>query len=194
MGYIHPMDDDLAGTLVRDTLLGQTSRFAELVRGFESPVYNLALRMTGSAADAADLTQETFLRAWLNLDKYNQQHKFFTWLYTLALNLIRNHLKKTSRHGLMLSALAFPDQLPAEEAPAANPAAALATKQKGRAIQDLLFHLPVEQREALLLRFFQDMSFAELATILGVSQSAAKMRVRRGLAALREVKKSGARD
>jgi RNA polymerase sigma factor (sigma-70 family) len=80
--------------LVQEILLGRRGLFAELVEEFERPVFSLALRMTGSPSDAEDLSQEIFVRAWLNLDKYEPQKKFFTWLYTLALNVIRNHLKK----------------------------------------------------------------------------------------------------
>lgn len=177
------MENHRALTLVRETLHGQTNRFAELVKGFEGPVYNLALRMTGSPADAADLTQETFLRAWLNLDKYDQERKFFTWLYTLALNLIRNHLRKAARLGPTAGVL--PDRPPVEEAVAANPVQALDARRQGRDIQAVLQRLPLEQREALLLRFFQDVSFEDIAVILGVGVSCAKMRVRRGLVAMR---------
>ncbi|SDB34302.1 RNA polymerase sigma-70 factor, ECF subfamily [Desulfonatronum thiosulfatophilum] len=179
------MEDKVAKALVREVLQGQTPCFAELVKGFESPVYNLALRMTGSPADAADLSQETFVRAWLHLDKYDLERKFFTWLYTLSLNLIRNHLAKTGR--AVLSGQPHPDRELVEEARNANPAQSLAAKQDGLKVQDMLQRLPLEQREALLLRFFQDVSFKDMAVILGVTTSAAKMRVRRGLETMRRM-------
>ncbi len=179
------MEDKVAKVLVREALQGSRDAFSELVRGFESPVYNLALRMTGSASDAADLAQESFVRAWLHLDKYDLERKFFTWLYTLSLNLIRNHLAKTGRTDF--APLLDPDRQPIEEARSANPAPALFAKQDGLMVQEVLRSLPLEQREALLLRFFQDVSFKDMAVILGVSTSAAKMRVRRGLEAMRRV-------
>lgn len=179
------MDNELAKNLIREILGGQTGRFAELVEWFKTPIYTLALRMTGSATDAQDLTQEIFIRAWLNLDKYDQRYKFFTWLYTLALNLIRNHLKKTSRQTPV--AAAFPEQLLPDKTADADPAQSLAAREERREINNKLLRLPAEQREALLLRFFQDVSFEDMAAIMWVGVSAAKMRVGRGLVALRKM-------
>jgi RNA polymerase sigma-70 factor (ECF subfamily) len=172
------MDPDPIPTLVRHILNGRTDLFAELVGQFQTPIYNLALRMTGSAADAADLTQDTFVRAWIHLDKYDPRKKFFTWLYTLSLNLIRNHLRKRA------SCLA-PAHEPAAVSLALDPAQALASRQEAGRIQQLLLRLPEDQREALWLRFFSDLSYSEMAAIMGVSPSGAKMRVSRGLRRLR---------
>lgn len=183
------MDETTARGLVREVLAGEDRRYAELVRGFEGPVYNLALRLTGSAADAADLAQETFLRAWLNLDKYDQEHKFFTWLYTLCLNLTRNHLKKAGR--VAGFARVGPERAPIDETRAANPGPALAAKRAELEIQEVLGVLSVDHREALLLRYFQDVAYEDMAVILGISPSAAKMRVRRGLEAMRRVLGAG---
>jgi DNA-directed RNA polymerase specialized sigma24 family protein len=88
--------------LVQEILLGRKDLFAELIGEFERPIFSLALRMTGSSTKAADLSQEIFVRAWLNLDKYDPKKEFFTWLYTLSLNVIRNHLKKKTRSGSTL--------------------------------------------------------------------------------------------
>ena len=177
------MDPNRIPTLVRGILQGRTDLYAELVGEFQKPIYNLALRMTGSPADAADLTQDIFVRAWINLDKYDSEKKFFTWLYTLALNLIRNHLKKKT---LIVSNDAFrPQGDTVDPSCGADPAVALAIKQRERRIQELLLNLPTDQREALLLRFFSDLSYDEMAAILRVSQSGAKMRVSRGLMRLR---------
>ena len=176
------MEPNRISSLVSGILQGRTELFSELVGEFQKPIYNLALRMTGSPDDAADLTQEIFVRAWINLGRYDPQRKFFTWLYTLALNLIRNHLKKSSRpfsHG----AHPFYDlSLSSEEI---DPAVVLARKEEKGRIELLLLRLPANQREALLLRFFSELPYDEIAAILGISQSGVKMRVSRGLARLR---------
>ncbi|PTN37529.1 RNA polymerase subunit sigma-24 [Desulfonatronum sp. SC1] len=177
------MDDEQTRECVRGALRGDRQAFGDLVGACQTPVYNLALRMTGSPEDAADLTQEAFVRAWLNLEKYDLRHSFRTWLYTLALNVIRNHLKKAGRAGVIMPL--DPERHPADETPGADPVRALAAKQAGLDVLARLRHLPLEQSEALLLRFFQDVSFKDMAEILNVSESAAKMRVRRGLEALR---------
>jgi RNA polymerase sigma-70 factor, ECF subfamily len=182
------MDDDQARQCVHDSLKGHTNRqkecFGKLVEAYQKPIFNLALRMTGSMEDAADLTQETFVRAWLNLDKYDPERSFFTWLYTLALNVIRNHLKKAGRTGILMPL--DPKRHPVDDTQCVDPVRALGAKQAGLDVLARLRRLPLEQSEALLLRFFQDVSFKDMAAMLNVSVSAAKMRVRRGLEALRQ--------
>ncbi len=173
------MDHDHARKLVQAVLDGHTQSYAELLKGFEKPVYNLAFRMTGSATEAADLTQETFLKAWLKLDKYDLRRPFFTWLYTLSLNLIRNHLKHNTHQPVSFSDSEW--HLSNTPSDTAQPLEHLLDQEDHRLWQTRLQQLPLEQREALLLRFYQDISFADIADILGISLSAAKMRVRRGL-------------
>ena len=179
------MDNNSTRNLVSDILRGRTDRFAELISEFERPVYNLALRMTGLEADAADLTQDIFLRVWLNLDKYDPDRKFFTWLYTLAVNLIRNHLKKKVPR--VFDDLSAQEHRQPDASGEGDPSVALAAKQQSLKIQELLLRLPLEQREAIFLRFFGDLPFEEIAAILGVTPGAAKMRVRRGLLRLRNL-------
>jgi RNA polymerase sigma-70 factor, ECF subfamily len=180
------MDPDAIAILVRDVLDGQKERFGKLIEAFDKPIYNLALRMTGSTADAADLTQEIFVRAWIHLDRYDPRRPFHTWLYTLAINLIRNHLRRSKK---IRTAMDDPGRPRPERAgtpgPAPDPAEALADKQAEHRIRAMLLRLPADQREALLLRFFSDLRYGEMADVLGVSQSAAKMRVSRGLERLR---------
>ncbi len=180
------MASESTAALVREILDGRKDLFAELIGAFQSPVYNLALRMTGSAADTADLTQEIFLRAWVHLDRYDPRRPFFTWLYTLSLNLTRNHLRKAPK---TISSSNVPDPGDADggENPDTmpDPSETLFRKQSEAQIQTLLLQLPADQREALLLRFFGDLRYGEMADDLVVSQSAAKMRVSRGLERLR---------
>ncbi len=180
------MAPESTAALVREILDGRKDLFAELIGAFQSPIYNLALRMTGSSADAADLTQEIFVRAWIHLDKYDPRRPFFTWLYTLALNLIRNHLRKAAKT-IPSSNNSGAGDADGADAPETkpDPSETLFRKQSEAQIQALLLQLPADQREALLLRFFSDLRYGEMADVLGVSQSAAKMRVSRGLERLR---------
>lgn len=173
------MASESTAALVREILDGRKDLFAELIGAFQSPIYNLALRMTGSPADAADLTQEIFVRAWINLGKYDPRRPFFTWLYSLGINLLRNHFKK--KHLPVVDA----SSLPVELETGSHPAADLEAEEEKAYLQALLLKLSVEQREAILMRFFGGLSFEEMASVLGISQSAAKMRVSRGLERLR---------
>jgi len=170
--------------LIREILAGDADAFAILVRRYEKPIYNLMLRMTGSEADAIDLTQDAFIRAYENLNRFRPSGRFFNWLYTIGMNLARDHLRRTkikkeaekqlrgsnsSPHIDPEKESVLPDQLAPEE------------------VRTSLQQLPFEYREAIFLRFHEGLSMKELATILGVSLSGAKMRVRRGVLKLRQL-------
>src|SRR5271157_5148342 len=88
------MDQKNEAEIVARVLKGDRQAYALLVDEYKSPIYNLAYRMTGNLEDADDLTQETFIRAYQYLWRYETSKKFFTYIKTLALNLIKNHFKK----------------------------------------------------------------------------------------------------
>lgn len=179
------MDNDEAVKLVAEVLAGHRESFAELLREYQGPIYNLALRLTGGSTDqAADLSQEIFTRAWLKLPAYDSARPFFTWLYSLALNVIRNHLARNRRRPPASGPEA--DRL-ADERRDLDPQDALQRRREQAELLAVLQRLPLEQREVLLLRYYKEIIFPDLAVILGISESAAKMRASRGLAALRQL-------
>lgn len=170
---------------VEAVLRGERAAYAVLVDRYKDRVFNLAYRMTGRFSDADDLTQEAFIRAYVNLGRFDTEKSFFTWLYTISLNTARNHLKKRSRD-IIDGAESWEDGRdtggPGEE----TPESALGGRQEQARLQACLLRLPLDTREAVILRFYQDLSFEETAAVLGISESAAKMRVYRGLEKLRE--------
>jgi RNA polymerase sigma-70 factor (ECF subfamily) len=137
--------------------------------------------MTGNLEDADDLTQETFIRAYQYLWRYDTSKKFFTWLYTLALNLIRNHFKKNkyNKSSEELSANLLADKNP-------SPETELIETQE---ISVYLLRLEDESRALLIMKFHQGLTFEEIAQITGKSISAVKMRIYRGLEKLKELLK-----
>jgi RNA polymerase sigma-70 factor (ECF subfamily) len=169
--------------IVARVLQGEREAFTALVDAYKGAIFNLAFRMTNSYQDADDLSQETFVRAYRNLRQFDPRQRFFTWIYTIGLNIIRNHLKK---HGQEMR----------RENAAQNSSAAgidrgaqterdLAQAQEIRRLEICLQKLPADLREAVVLRFYQDLSFEEIATISDASLSAVKMRVYRGLEQLK---------
>ena len=162
-------------------LKGDRKAYALLVDEYKSPIYNLAYRMTGNLEDADDLTQETFIRAYQYLWRYDTSKKFFTWLYTLALNLIRNHFKKNkyNKSSEELSAHLLADKNP-------SPETELIETQE---ISVYLLRLEDESRALLIMKFHQGLTFEEIAQITGKSLSAVKMRIYRGLEKLKELLK-----
>jgi RNA polymerase sigma-70 factor, ECF subfamily len=172
--------------VVTRVLKGDRNAYALLVEEYKKAIFNLAYRMTGSYDDADDLSQETFLRAYRELRRFDKERRFFTWLYTIGLNLIRNHLKarKAGPVGDMEQAFessvsASFDGHGAEEA--------LFQSHQAYDLGFCLQKLPADLREAIVLRFYQDLSFEDMTEVLHVSLSAAKMRVYRGLQELKRL-------
>jgi RNA polymerase sigma-70 factor, ECF subfamily len=169
------------GEIIGRVLGGDREAFSALVDVFKGPVFRLAFRMTGSVQDADDLTQETFLRAFQSLGRFRAGERFFPWLYTIGLNAIRNHLRK---------AYALQEEAARNEAseaadPRNNPAETAIDREQGLRLQGYLLRLPVPVREAMVLRFYEDMSFEDIASVTGDTMSSAKMKVYRGLEKLR---------
>ena len=175
------MDQKNEAEIVARVLKGDKQAYALLVDEYKSPIYNLAYRMTGNIEDADDLTQETFIRAYQYLWRYDTSKKFFTWLYTLALNLIRNHFKKNkyNKSSEELSANLLADKNP-------SPETELIETQE---ISVYLLRLEDESRALLIMKFHQGLTFEEIAQITGKSISAVKMRIYRGLEKLKELLK-----
>jgi len=166
-------DNDLVAN-IRD---GNTESFSIIVERYQSPVYNLMYRYSGSDTDAADMTQELFCRAFERLDRYHHGKSFFAWLYTLALNQARDWVRKRKREGLNLRRLAA-------DAPIVNTRSAeqLADERDSyRGLESALAALPEDRRELVLLRYRHDRSIGEIAEIFEISRSAVKMRLQRAL-------------
>jgi RNA polymerase sigma-70 factor (ECF subfamily) len=169
------------GEIIVRVLAGDREAFAELVDAYKGPVFRLAFRMTGNERDADDLSQETFLRAYLSLGRFRQGEKFFPWLYTVGLNVIRNHLRRVKAVPEVEAAKGAPDA----EDPRGNPADVAIGRERGRRLQGYLLKLPTPVRQALVLRFYEGMSFEDIAGLTGDSVSGAKMKVYRGLEKIR---------
>jgi RNA polymerase sigma-70 factor, ECF subfamily len=180
------MKPDQETDVIARVLDGETSAYAEIVDAYKKPVVNLAYRMTGSYDDALDLAQETFLKAYSQLGRFDRRKRFFTWLYTISLNLIRNHLKRKARAARREDqerALRYDSW----QANGADPESVLIKRQRDVQIYACLQALSPDLREAVVLRFFQELPFETLADILDISPGAAKMRVYRGLERLTEI-------
>lgn len=169
--------------IVDEILTGDVNAYAILVKRYQKPIFNLMMRMTRCQEDACDLTQDTFLRAYERLERFNGRRAFFPWLYSIGLNLVRDHLrrKKTRQAGndrFKLSATAC-DETP-------DPLDRLVNTLEAKRVQTLAMELPWEYREALVLRFHAGLPVKEVASALGISESGAKMRIHRALRALKK--------
>lgn len=162
---------------------GNRQAFAALAQAYAGPLYNLALRMTGNPAEAEDMVQESFLRAYNNLPQFSGSKRFYSWLYAICLNLLRDGKRRQS---------ARPARLPheaLESLPDAGllPEERLQGEQDRRALLQAVQRLPLQYREVLALRFFQELSFAEVATVCDITENAAKKRVYHALDRLHDM-------
>ena len=171
-------------TLVYQILSGDVDSYALLVKRYQKPIYNLMLRMTSSEQDAVDLTQETFVRAYEKLEKFDPSAPFFPWLYTMGLNLARDFLRRAKKFPIEFYELenSFSIEIDQDDS--------LADRIDAQDVLEGLQTLPVDYREALLLRFHEGLCVSEVASALGLSLSAAKMRIHRGLLRLRQLLKN----
>ena len=177
------MDQKTDAEIVARILEGDVQAYAQLVDAYKSPIYNLAFRMTGSLSDAEDLTQEIFIRAYQKLYQFNRGKKYFTWLYTIGINLIRNHSKKKSKDALThtMDHFSTESQRTGKESREGD----FLSEDSIKRLDENMQKLPVDMREAIILKYYQDMTFEEVAAVTSDSVSAVKMRVYRGLEKLK---------
>jgi RNA polymerase sigma-70 factor (ECF subfamily) len=175
------LDDQQAISAV---LTGDVNAFAVLVERYQKPIYNLMYRMTGSQPDALDLAQETFIKAFEKLDRFQTGKNFFPWLYTIGINHARNFLRRTRLEPKPVNEdweEDGPVTCPGEEEER------LCLRLDQQRLQEALLQLPEDYREAIVLRYQEELSMEDIAASLKLSVSGAKMRVYRGLDKLRQM-------
>lgn len=158
---------------------GDRAAFGALVRRHQDGVYRYILRMVGSRDEALELTQEAFVKAWEALPRWRPEAQFRTWLFSIASNVATDSLRRRR----------IVEFVPLEEdydVPGASvdPADQLQAKQKLRALDAALQRLPHDQREIVLLREIEDMSYGEISAALGISEGTVKSRLARAREAL----------
>lgn len=163
---------------------GEMAAFESLVTAYERRVYSLALRSTGSEADAADITQEVFLRAYRSLDTFRGESGFSTWLYRITVNLCVDLARKNNPAESL-------DDEQALEAPetrgAYQPETALANSELRRELDAALSLVSEEHRKIVILRDVAGMSYADIAAALELEEGTVKSRLARARAALRKI-------
>jgi RNA polymerase sigma-70 factor (ECF subfamily) len=164
--------------------------FAELVDRYQKPIYNFILRTVRDEIEAEDLTQNTFVQVWRSARRYRVSARFSTWLYTIARNLALNELRRRGRHRAESLDAAHPDlqEQPlhqVEDVAALSGPDELVRRELLAKVEEAIADLPEQQRTALLLCREEEVSYEEIARILGVSLSATKSIIHRGRAVLR---------
>lgn len=153
--------------------------FEELIRLHQRMVHALTFRMTGSLADAEDLAQETFLRAYEQIGSFRGTAKFSTWLYRIAVNTCLNwRQSETRRHQIYAQA--------AEEFSVQRESGEASCGDEAGEVQAALLKLPAKQRAAIVLTIYDGLNHAEAAQVLGCSETTVSWRM---FAAKRKLKR-----
>ncbi len=162
-------------TWLTKALQGDVEAFAELVETYQRPVFNLCYRMLGDPDEAEDAAQETFLRAYNAMRSYDTQRSFSTWLLSIAAHYCIDQIRR--RRMTVLSMDQLPDLDPPDIAP--GPEAAAAFHEEQRRIQAMLKNLGPQDRAAVIMLYWYDLSYEEIAESLGLTVSAVKSRLHR---------------
>lgn len=169
---------------------GDTEAFRALIEEYKGRVAATVARMTGAGVDPEELAHEVFVRVWKSAHRYEPSARLSTWLFTIARNLVLNEFRYKARHpAFSRDAMLSDGHADAEGPPAAaslQPDAALQQAELHAAIDRALQRLPENQRTAIILRRYEDVSYEEIATILEVSVSSVKSLLFRARATLRE--------
>jgi len=160
---------------IAEAITGDKEAFSKLVEIYQKPVYSVCYRMLGTPTAAEDAAQEAFIRAYQALDRYDPERSFATWLLSIASNYSIDQLRKKKVTILSMDNekhawLAPPD-------PGPSPEKAALDKEKQALVQAILVDLHETDRAAVVLQYWHDYSYDEIAETLNLSSSAVKSRL-----------------
>lgn len=161
---------------------GDPQAFSELVEAYQKPVYNLCYRMLGTAEDAEDASQETFLRAYKSMKRYDSNRPFSTWLLSIAAHYCIDQIRRRR-----LSIVSI-EELPVPDVPDTSPGleTTVSSNEERRRIRKLLDTLAPTDRAAVIMYYWYDFSYDEICQALSLTMSAVKSRLHRARRAMAE--------
>ena len=174
------MTREQEAAIVRKVLSGDANAFETLVLEYEKNVYNIALRMTGNSEDAADMTQEAFIKAYNSLQSFRGDSKFSVWLYRIVSNVCRDFLRSKNRRPTVSLSVEDDDGEDAQLDVAdesQSPELLLDRKLTRDSVRRGLDSLPPDYRQILLLREIQGLSYDEIAQALSLEVGTVKSRI-----------------
>ena len=173
---IHNADLTEDTALVRRALAGDQEAFATIVEKYKDPVFNVAYRMLGNPTEAEDVAQETFVRAYTQLRTYQEGRRFSTWLLSIASHLSIDQLRRRRFLALPLENAPFLEWIADL---GAGPEQAALQLEASDEMQKVLSVLPPKYRTVLVLRYWYDLSYEEIAEMLGLTSALVKARLHR---------------
>jgi len=181
-------DTQAVNALVRRCVAGDAAAWQEIVQQYNRRIYNICYRFSGSTDDAADLTQDVFIKIYRTLGTYDgTKAAFMTWVTTVTRNLLVDHFRKgkydrvtdslDATPGNQEDGLSIADQL---EDKRVSPEQRVQSQETQKMVHSALQKLSPELREAVILRDLQDMDYKEIAIVLKVPEGTVKSRINRG--------------
>lgn len=167
--------------LVDQARSGDAQAFGVLVRRYQKRIFRLAFHLVRSGAEAEDVTQETFVRAYQALDRFDGRSEPFTWLYRIAVNLCLNRVSAKRLETEPIESDRF------EDTSLEDPGAELMRTERAAAVRRAIAALPDKQRAALILRVYHDLSHRQIADVLGSSVGAVKANFFHALGNLKKI-------
>lgn len=161
---------------LRQAQQGDEEAFARLVESYQVPVYNLCHRMLGDPVEAEDAAQETFIKAYRNLGRYDMERKFINWILTIASNHCVDRLRRRR-----IGFISIDDMVPGTFLVdrTSTPEPSVVEMEEREKVQSLLKQLGPRDRAAVVLKYWYEMSYEEIAETLSLTVSAVKSRLHR---------------
>lgn len=181
--------DELDEILAR-AVRGDADALGALVESYGARVFGLLYRLTGKRDTAEELMQETFLRLVQTIERYEHVGKFESWLFRIAANLARDRARMAGRRGVAASLEQVGVREMLEDERREDPAIQIERADVGERLAQALAGLSAAEREIVVLRHYSDLSFREIAELLGVPLGTALARAHRALQRLRELLKA----
>ncbi len=170
--------------LIDEILAGDKELFGELVSRYQRPVYNLMKRYTRNTEKAMDLSQDVFVRAFDHLRSYRTGQQFFSWLYAIAVNRAKDWSRTAARRRKLIDSYGT---VTGEGGPAGEQHSRMEARELEVSLDLALAGLSETTREILLFRYRHDRSIRDTAMVFKMSESAVKMRIKRGLEELEQI-------
>lgn len=168
---------------------GNRDAFNELISNYTDRIYRLAWKLSGNAEDAEDIFQETFLKAIDSIDSFRLESSFGTWLYSIAMNVMRTCFAKRKKMQLKPIEEYMPDHANGTNSKLldwGDPHDLFENAQLREMIDSFLLRMPTENSTPFILRYLEEMPVKDIAEVMDLSVPAVKSRILRARLALRE--------
>lgn len=180
------VEGDLSdNALVLQILQGKVRSFKILVERYQRGAYLFASGMIGNHDDAYDLSQEAFVRAYKNLNRFNPVYQFKTWFFQILSNLCKNHLRQKANRGVVITSSEVTATVAAP--PRERPDILYEKSETKRAVWTCINELPEKFREIIILSHFQEMSYDQIAEVLDIPRGSVMSRLYYARLKLREI-------